>query len=289
MRPTWTPALLAGLALLAGCAETSIKVGLQTRSAIYANSLLERERGIRALLTSDPPRVGILQGVSPGAPIRGFGPFASDAVRVAVHRRCPGSTVVSGPTVVGMAAAAGVSQELARILRDANDTGILPAGDLAALGKALGLDYFFLGMVASNDMRDATRLSQLGLTIVRSHWTVSNLTIQLYHAPSCRIVWQSVGDCTEYVETVAAAPVPLHSVMAEVAVAMIGDLVEGRSRTTLIWVTNQRAVREPEVATSGAQAHPVPEPASDPDAYCPADMPEIEPEPGVPAATKPGS
>jgi hypothetical protein len=183
--------------------------------------------------------------------------------------------------VVGLAAKAGKSQDLARLLREANDTGILPAPDLAALGEALKLDYFFLGMVASNDMRDATRLSQLGLTIVRSHWTVSNLTIQLYHAPSGRMVWQSVGDCTEYVETVAAAPVPLHSVMAEVAGAMIGDLVEGRSRTTLLWVTNQRAMKEPEVASGGTEAHPLPEPASDPDAYCPADKPEVEPEPGA--------
>jgi len=274
-------AACAALPILAGCAETSIKVGLQTRSAIYANSLLEEEKGIRTILTSDPPRVGILQGVSPGAPVRGFGPFASDAVRVALRRRCPGSTVVSGPTVVGLAAKAGKSQDLARLLREANDTGILPAPDLAALGEALKLDYFFLGMVASNDMRDATRLSQLGLTMVRSHWTVSNLTIQLYHAPSGRMVWQSVGDCTEYVETVAAAPVPLHSVMAEVAGAMIGDLVEGRSRTTLLWVTNQRALKEPEVASSGDEAHPLPEPESDPDAYCPADKPEVEPEPGA--------
>ena len=275
-------AACVSLPITAGCAETSVKVGLQTRSAIYANSLLEEEKGVRAILTSSPPRVGILQGVSPGAPVRGFGPFASDAVRVALRRRCPGSTVLSGPAVVGMAAAAGKSQDLARILREANDTGILPAPDLAALGRALKLDYFFLGMVASNDMRDATRLSQLGLTLVRSHWTVSNLTIQLYHAPSGRMVWQSVGDCTEYVETVAAAPVPLHSVMAEVAAAMIGDLVDGRSRTTLLWVTNQRAVKEPEVVASGAEAHPLPEPASDPDAYCPADRPEVEPEPGTP-------
>lgn len=274
-------AACVALPIPAGCAETSVKVGLQTRSAIYANSLLEEENGVRTLLTSSPPRVGILQGVSPGAPVRGFGPFASDAVRVALRRRCPDSTVLSGPTVVGMAAAAGKSQDLARILREANDTGILPAPDLAALGRALKLDYFFLGMVASNDMRDATRLSQLGLTMVRSHWTVSNLTIQLYHAPSGRMVWQSVGDCTEYVETVAAAPVPLHSVMAEVAAAMIGDLVDGRSRTTLLWVTNQRAVKEPEVAASGAEAHPLPEPASDADAYCPADKPEVEPEPGT--------
>ena len=274
--------LLASLAALAGCAEASIKVGLQTRSAVYANSLLEQEKGIRAILTADPPRVGILQGVSPGAPVRGFGPFASDALRVAIHRRCPGSTVVSGPTVVGMAAAAGRSQELVRILRDANDSGILPAPDLASLGKALGLDYFFLGMVAANDMLDGVRLTQLGLTMVRSHWTVSNLTIQLYHAPSGRIVWQSVGDCTEYVESVAAAPVPLHSVMAEVASAMINDLIAGRSRTTLIWVTNQGAVKEPEVAASGAEAHPVPELPSDPDAYWPPDKPEIEPEPAPP-------
>ena len=267
------------LVLGTGCAETSLKVGLQTRSTIYANSLLEQEKGVRALLTANPPRVGILQGVSPGAPLRGLGPLASDATRVALHRRCEGSTVLSGPTVVGLAARAGKSQELGRVLRDANDTGILSAPELAELGKATGLDYFFLGIVGANYVRDATRFSLLGLTAVRSNWTTSTLTLQLWHAPSGRMVWQSVGDCTEYTETVATAPVPLHIVTAEIAAAMVNDLVQGRSRTTLIWVMNQPARAEPEQAESGAEAHPLPEPESGVDAYCPADRPELELEP----------
>jgi hypothetical protein len=279
MRTLATLALLACGFVTGGCAETSLRVGLQTRSAIYANSLLEQDKGVLALLTAKPPRVGILQGVSPGAPLRGLGPLASDAVRVALRRRCPSSTVVSGPTVVGLAARAGKSQELARVLRDANDTGILSAPDLAELGKVTGLDYFFLGIVGSNYVRDATRLSPLGLTMVRSNWTTTSLTLQLWHAPSGRIVWQSVGDCTEYTETVAAAPIPLQSAMAETVSAMVGDLVQGRSRTTLIWVTNRAAQKEPEHAASGDQAHPLPEDDSGVDAYCPADRPEIELEP----------
>jgi hypothetical protein len=271
-------ACVAACAFSTGCAETSLKVGLQTRSAIYANSLLEQENGVRALLTAKPSRVGILQGVSPGAPLRGLGPLASDAVRVALHRRCPDSTVMSGPTVVGLAARAGKSQELARVLRDANDTGILSAPDLAELGKATGLDYFFLAIVGANYVRDSTRFSLLGLTAVRSNWTTSTLTLQLWHAPSGRMVWQSVGDCTEYTETVATAPVPLHIVTAEIAAAMVNDLVQGRSRTTLIWVMNKPATSEPEQVSSGFEAHPLPDDATDPAAYCPADKPEIEPE-----------
>ena len=97
------------------------------------------------------------------------------------------------------------------------------------------------------------------------------------------MVWQSVGDCTEYTETVATAPVPLHIVTAEIAAAMVNDLVQGRSRTTLIWVMNQPARSEPEQAESGAEAHPLPEPESGVDAYCPADKPEIEPESATPS------
>jgi hypothetical protein len=278
MRTLSTLTLAALIITSTGCAETSLKVGLQTRSAIYANSLLEQEKGARALLTAKPSRVGILQGVSPGAPLRGLGPLASDAVRVGLHRRCEDSTVVSGPTVVGLAARAGKSQELARVLRDANDTGILSAPDLAELGKATGLDYFFLAIVGANYVRDSTRFSLLGLTAVRSNWTTSTLTLQLWHAPSGRMVWQSVGDCTEYTETVATAPVPLHIVTAEIAAAMVNDLVQGRSRTTLIWVMNQPAKSEPEQVSSGAEAHPLPDDATDPAAYCPAEQPEIEPE-----------
>ena len=264
--------------MLVGCAETSVKAGLQTRSAIYANSLLEQEQGARALLTANPPRVGILQGVSPGAPLRGLGPLASDAVRVALHRRCKESTVVSGPTVVGLVSRAGKSQELARVLRDANDTGILSAPDLAEIGKATGLNYFFLTIVGSNYVRDATRFSPLGLTMVRSNWTTSSLTLQLWHAPSGRMVWQSLGDCTEYVETVSSAPVPLHIVTAEVAGAMVNDLLLGRSRSSLLLVLNKPAQSEAEHVHDASEAQPLPEDPSHPDAYCPADKPEIEPE-----------
>jgi hypothetical protein len=272
-------ACVAACAFSTGCAETSVKVGLQTRSAIYANSLLEQEKGVRTLLTAKPSRVGILQGVSPGAPLRGLGPLASDAVRVALHRRCPDSTVVSGPTVVGLVARAGKSQELARVLRDAQDTGILPAPDLAEIGKATGLDYFFLAIVGSNYVRDATRFNMLGLTAVRSNWTTSGLTLQLWHAPSGRMVWQSLGDCTEYVETISSAPVPLQVVTAEIASAMVNDLVQGRSRTSLLLVLNQPAHSEPEPVHDATEAHPLPADPADPDAYWPADKPEVEAEP----------
>jgi hypothetical protein len=60
MRRIAALALLLNGLLGAGCAETSLKVGLQTRSTIYANSLLEQEKGVQALLTAKPPRVGIL-------------------------------------------------------------------------------------------------------------------------------------------------------------------------------------------------------------------------------------
>lgn len=269
---------LAALAC-AGCADTAIKVGLQTRSAVYANSLLEAGSGPKAILTSNPPRVGILQGSSPGAPVRGLGPFASDAVRVALHRRCPGSTVVSGPTVAGLAAQAGKSNELARLLREAHDTGILNPADLREVGAATGLDWFFLAIVASNDVRDSTRFNFFGVTAVRSNWTTSNLTLQLYHAPTGRIAWQSVGDCTEYTETLSSAPVPLHVVMGELAGVMVNDLVQGRSRTSLLWITNEAEQHEAEHVQDASKASPLPEDPSDIDSYCPADKPEIEPEP----------
>jgi hypothetical protein len=65
---------------------------------------------------------------------------------------------------------------------------------------------------------------------------------------------------------------------------MVNDLVQGRSRTTLIWVMNQPAKSEPEQISSGAEAHPLPTDPADPDAYCPADKPEIELEPAIGSA-----
>jgi hypothetical protein len=115
--------------------------------------------------------------------------------------------------------------------------------ELRALGQ---LGDHHRGEAVAHD--EVVHARQLGLTMVRSRWMVSNLTIQLYQAPSGRLAWQGVGNCTEHVESESAAPVPRRSVM-------------------------------PEVAAGGAEAHPVPESPSEPDAYAPADRPEIEPEP----------
>ncbi len=266
--------LLAG-ALAGGCADATLQVGLHTRSAVYANSLLEQEKGVMAILTANPPRVGTLQGVSPGAPLRGLGTFASDAVRVGLHRQCPQATVLTGPATAGLAARVGRSRELGQLLKDANDSGILAAEDLAALGKATGLDYFFLGTVASHGTTNAVRLNPLGLTMIRSDWTTMNMVLQLYHAPSGRIVWQSVGDSTGYTESAVSNPVSVHAVMSDLASAMLSDLIEGRSRTTVTRVGDGPVRLEAEPDDPGTHRW---RERDDEDAYAPADKPEIEPE-----------
>ena len=268
--------LLAG-ALAGGCADIKLQVGLHTRSAVYANSLLEQEKGVMAILTANPPRVGTLQGVSPGAPLRGLGAFASDAIRVGLHRQCPEATVLTGPATVGLAARAGRSRELAKLLEDANNSGILAAQDLAALGKATGLDYFFLGVVASHGSANAVRLNPLGLTMIRSDWTTMNIVLQLWHAPSGRIVWQSVGDSTGYTESAVSNPVSVHSVTSDLASAMLGDLIRGRSRTTITRVGDGPVRMEAEPGDPNTHLW---RERDGEDAYAPADRPEIEPEAG---------
>lgn len=275
-----TIALLLAMAGAAagGCADTKLQVGLHTRSAVYANSLIEQEKGVMAILTAKPPRVGTLQGVSPGAPLRGLGTFASDAIRVGLHRQCPNATVLTGPATAGLAARVGKSRELGQLLKDANDSGILAAEDLAALGKATGLDYFFLGTVASHGTTNAVRLNPLGLTMIRSDWTTMNMVLQLYHAPSGRIVWQSVGDSTGYTESAVSNPVSVHSVMSDLASAMLSDLIEGRSRTTVTRIGDGPVRLEAEPGEPGEHRW---KERDDADAYAPADKPEVEPEPGT--------
>ncbi|MBM4098492.1 MAG: hypothetical protein FJ260_00830 [Planctomycetes bacterium] len=268
--------LLVG-ALAGGCADIKLQVGLHTRSAVYADSLLEQEKGVMAVLTANPPRVGTLQGVSPGAPLRGLGAFASDAVRVGLHRECPQATVLTGPATVGLAARAGKSRELAKLLEDANNSGILAAEDLAALGKATGLDYFFLGIVAAHGSANSVRLNPLGLTMIRSDWTTMNMVLQLWHAPSGRIVWQSVGDSTGYTESAVSNPVSVHTVTSDLAQAMLGDLIRGRSRSTVTRVGDGPVRAEAEPGDPGTHRW---RERDDEDAYAPADKPEIEPEAG---------
>ena len=138
-----------------------------------------------------------------------------------------------------------------------------------------------MASVRAHRTRSAPRFSLLGLTAVRSNWTTSNLTLQLYHAPSGRMAWQSVGDCTEYTEAITTAPVPLHVVMAELAGVMVSDLLQSRSRTSLLWITNQKARAEPERAHGASEAHPLPDDPSDADEPCPANQPDVEREQGA--------
>ncbi len=254
-----------------------MQVGLHTRSAVYARTLLGPDMDARAILTATPPRIGTLQGVSPSAPLRGLGTFASDAVRVGMHRQCPAATVLTGPATMALAAKAGKSRDLTKLLEDANNSGILAAEDLASLGSATGLEYFFLATIASQNSTNAVRFNPLGLTMVRSDWTTMNMVLQLYHAPSGRIVWQSVGDATGYTESIASNPVSVHTVTSDLASAMIGDLIRGRSRTTLTRIGDGPVRVE---AEPGDPETHLWQSSDDPDAYAPADKPEVEPDVG---------
>ncbi|MDA1088665.1 MAG: hypothetical protein O2901_16845 [Verrucomicrobia bacterium] len=260
-----------------GCADTHRQVGIHTRSAVYARTLLGADLDARAILTATPPRVGTLQGVSPSAPLRGLGAFGSDAVRVGMHRQCPDATVLTGPATLALAVRVEKSRDLAKLLEDANNSGILAAENLASLGSATGLEYFFLATIASQSSTNSVRFNLFGLTMVRSDWTTMNMVLQLYHAPSGRIVWQSVGDSTGYTESIASNPVSLHTVTSDLATAMIGDLIRGRSRTTLTRIGDGPVRMEAEPGDPGTHMW---QDRDDPDAYAPADKPEIEPDAG---------
>ncbi len=265
------------VAVQVGCADTNVQVGLHTRSAVYARTLLGPDMNVRAILTSEPPRVGTLQGVAPSAPLRGLGTFASDAVRVGLHRQCPDATVLTGPATLALVARGGKSRELAKLLEDANNSGILAAEDLASIGTATGLEYFFLCTIASHNTTNAVRFNPLGLTMVRSDWTTMNMVLQLYHAPSGRIVWQSVGDATGYTESIASNPVSVHTVTTDLASAMIDDLIRGRSRTTLTRVGDGPVPMEADPTDPDTRRW---KNQDDPDAHAPADKPDIESDAG---------
>jgi hypothetical protein len=270
------------LSMLGACTDTSVRVGLHTRSATYAHSVLERDSEIRSIMTSTPPKVGVLQGISPGAPVRGLGAFASDAVRVGLHRACPESTVLSGPTTLALASAAGKSAKLSKMLSDAKNTGILAADDLAEVGRATGLDYFFLATIAQIDVRGDSRFAFLGTTIVRSGWTTANLVLQLWHAPSGKLVWQSVGDCTGYSESGSASPVSIHDIASDLVRVMIRDLLDGRSRTTLLFREEEHPPTAPGDGTEPSDDHGKPTERGE---WVPADKPDYEPEPKAVAPT----
>lgn len=239
--------LVAGALLAGGCATPNIQVGVQTRSQVYAEI-----RDPMEILNSSPPKCAILPTVVSGAS-PGLGSFVDNALgrilagvvlRKSLHgplgmmRFSDGpderpDTVRSPAFVINSLNSMGLGRELQTVLGSAIPGGVLDRDGLRRIGRALEVEYLMLPWLVGVHTDNATRFAFGGITFVRTGWTTVEMTLQIWHAPSGRMVWQSTGTATLVGEGVIGTPPPVQPVFDEILIPMLVDFVEGRSESNL--------------------------------------------------------
>ena len=241
-------ALGLSIALAAtGCATPNIKVGVQTRSQLHAELATHRE-----ILTASPPRCAILPAAVSGTSA-GFGPFADqslarmldDAVEHVGSRGLlgllaspsddddGGPTVLSPADVVNAANPAGLGGDLKALLASITPGGVLERDKIRRIARLLDVEYLLLPWLAGVHTDNATRFSFAGITVVRTGWTTIEMVMQIWHAPTGRLVWQSTASGTLVGEGVVGTPPSIEPVLDAILLAMLEDFVSGRSETVL--------------------------------------------------------
>ena len=264
--------LLAGT-FAAGCATPNIKVGVQTRSQLHVELDEPRE-----ILVSVPPRCAILPSAVSGASA-GLGPFNDQSIgrmiEDAVERRgergplgwlagdgdgdgdgdVSEETVFSPADVVNAANTAGLGGELKSLIGSVTAAGVLDRDRLRRIGRLLDVEYVMLPWLAGVHTDNATRFNFAGITLVRTGWTTVEMVLQLWHAPSGRLVWQSTASGTLVGEGVVGTPPSIQPVLDALLRAMLEDFVSGRSESVLSTeIAPTPAPSAPASASSGAEA-----------------------------------
>ena len=231
-----------------GCASPTIKVGVQTRSQLHQPFADPVE-----ILTATPPQCAIPPAAVSSASA-GFGPFTDQSLgRMlddAVERggqgilflRSPTShhgdddaspTVLSPADVVNAANPAGLGGDLKALLASIVPGGVLDRDKLRRIGRLLDVEYLLLPWLVGVHTDNATRFNFAGLTLVRTGWTTVEMVMQIWHAPSGRLVWQSTASGTLVGEGVVGNPPSIQPVLDAILRAMLEDFVSGRSETVL--------------------------------------------------------
>lgn len=239
---------LAFALVAVGCASPTIKVGVQTRSQLHQPFADPVE-----ILTDSPPRCAILPAAV-SSTSAGFGPFTDQSLgRMlddAVERggqgilflRSPTShagddhaspTVLSPADVVNAANPAGLGGDLKALLASVSPGGVLDRDKLRRIGRLLDVEYLLLPWLVGVHTDNATRFNFAGITLVRTGWTTVEMVMQIWHAPSGRLVWQSTASGTLVGEGVVGNPPPIQPVLDAILRAMLEDFVSGRSETVL--------------------------------------------------------
>ena len=235
---TLAPLLVIGSSALFGCANNALDVGVTTR----AESYVEIDDRLE-MLRSKPAKCAILPTIMTGVS-EGRGIAADLAVDLALERDPENRTdsddsdsvpmnVLKHQEVLAMCVAAGRFDMLRSLLQSLQPGNMLEPKGLTELGNLLDVEYLLSPQVVSITTDNATRFSFAGFTFIMNGWITIEATLQLWHAPTGMLVWQSAGQGSLTTENLAGYPPPTQAALNELFATLVGDFISGRRETVV--------------------------------------------------------
>jgi len=255
-----SPAILG---LVGGCASPNLEVGVTTRAQTYRDFGPPHD-----LMTAQPPRVAVLPSIATGAHAgqsaamdmaldKAITEDRTPLLRLAGSRPSDPLVVVPHEVVLNTCITFDLLDELRTVSARIDPGNVLDPDAASRLGRLLDVEYLLLPRLVGIDTDNSNRFSLAGLTFLRTGWTSVDACMQLWHAPSGRLVWQCTGEGTLTAENVVGISPSTQATLDALLDTMLGDLMAGRSQSLI-----RGRIEEPQPETSAS----TPDAGSEPDA-----------------------
>lgn len=222
---------------LGGCASTSLEIGVTTRAetfyeiddrAAILNSEKPRSAVIPTVMTGTNPGRGVAADIAFDLALeKDYSPFTLNLSWEEKTERKP-FTVISNDTVINRCIGAGKLQSLRGLMSTMQPGNIVDPKFASEIGRLLGVDFLLVPQISFLGTDNASRFSFTGLTFIRTGWITVEGTLQLWHAPSGQLVWQSTGESTLTAENVVGVSPPTQAAFEALFATLVGDFITGR-------------------------------------------------------------
>lgn len=231
--------LTTAAALLGGCASASVEIGVTTRAETY-----EGFGDPVAMLTADPPMCAVLPAVMVGGGGRADAMNMALANAIKKDSRSFAAVLLSSDQgdaltpipfdeTMNRCIRSDRTDELQQVLDSLAGDGIIDQAGARAVGDLLGVEYLLVPKLSRLAVDNAGRFTFTGLTFIRTGWTSIEATLQLWHAPSGELVWQSTGEGSLIAENVVGISPPAQAALDGLLGSLLGDLKTGRTESVM--------------------------------------------------------
>ena len=221
-----------------GCAKSSMEIGIVTRAEAY----VELDDRIE-LLCGTSPRCAVLpsimSGVSKGQSITADFAF-DDALDRDIRAIGPNPTELEHPLNVlrhQQVVQICISNDRVDLLRDILSStqpgNIVDSKLLRELGQILDVEYVFLPQIVYLTTDNATRFSFAGFTFILTGWISIEGSLQLWHAETGVLAWQSVAEASLSSENLSGVSPPTQDAMNALFIAVVDGFLAAQRETVV--------------------------------------------------------